>query len=105
MRIEDVLPDLRTGKTAVLSELPGNVFTFEAGKLFITAEKVKKEFTALENYLDSTGWSIVDFPVETISITLTDLKAAWATLITPDSPFAEPNTSAKFIAFTKALGY
>lgn len=105
MKIEDVLPDLRDGKSATLSQLPGNIFTYENDKIFATAEKVKKEFTQLEDYLGSDGWNLVEFDNDTVNLSLTDLKTQWSALIVPDSNFSGPQTSAKFIAFAKALGY
>lgn len=100
-----MLPDMRLGRTALLSDLPGALFVYENDKIFVINEKVKREFTQLEAYLGSNGWSILTFVNEDAQVSLTELKTQWNTLIVPDSNFANADDSGKFAAFAKALGY
>jgi len=104
MKFEDVLGDMRTGSKATLTDLAG-FFTYESGKIFQINEKVKKEFTQLENYLASDGWELVVEPSNSETVTLTQLKSAWDSVIVPDTTFANNQTSAKFLAFVKAIGF
>jgi hypothetical protein len=105
MKFEEVLPELRKGLKVTLTDLPGNIFSYESDKLFTTAEESKKEFTQLESYLASDGWALVSFNKESVTLSLKNLKEAWDSTITPDTSFSTNATSAKFIAFAKALGF
>jgi len=105
MRFEDVLGDLRTGSRATLSDLPNTFYVYKNNKLFQVVEKVEVEFKNIENYLQSNGWELVEEPANSRTVTLTQLKSAWDSLIVPDSDFGSNGVSAKFLAFVKALGY
>ena len=105
MRFEDVLGKLRDGSMATLSELPGTFYVYKNNKLVQVVEKSEKEFVQIENYLQSNGWDLVKDPSDEEKVELVQLKAAWDSLIVPDSNFGKSETSAKFMAFIKALGY
>jgi hypothetical protein len=104
MKFEEVLGDLRKGSQARLSDIAG-IFIYENGKLFQINEKIKKEFTQLESYLESDGWNLIDDLKDSNTVQIKILRAAWDSLIVPDTNFGTNSVSDKFLSFVKALGY
>jgi hypothetical protein len=105
MKFEEVLGNLRKGMTATLGDLPGTYYVYKNNKLVQVVEKSEKEFVQIENYLQSDKWELMGELSDSQSVDLALLKSAWDSVIVPDSNFGKSDTSSKFMAFAKALGY